>query len=176
MKKLILIAAVAFAGLVLFGLMIVSVAGAFLSPVSVVSGQAALTNNNPTVAVSTDVPAVQQPQNVSSPSQVTQPPITVPNSFLASYEGTLETIYSQVSPSVVSIHVVIQSTASASPFGRRSGGSSVSEALGSGFVWDMQGDIVTNNHVVDGATSIDVTFSDGEGSCQNRARTWRHLS
>jgi 2-alkenal reductase len=34
-------------------------------------------------------------------------------------------------------------------------------ALGSGFVWDTEGDIVTNNHVIDGASSITVTFSDG---------------
>jgi serine protease Do len=34
-------------------------------------------------------------------------------------------------------------------------------ALGSGFVWDTAGHIVTNNHVVDGATQISVTFADG---------------
>jgi S1-C subfamily serine protease len=32
---------------------------------------------------------------------------------------------------------------------------------GSGFVYDMQGHIVTNNHVVDGAVSLTVTFLDG---------------
>jgi S1-C subfamily serine protease len=84
-----------------------------------------------------------------------------PNSFLAAYEGTLESIYSQVNPSVVSIHVLSESTVS-SPFGRRGGSQTqTSEALGSGFVWDTQGHIVTNNHVVAGATSVDVTFSDG---------------
>jgi serine protease Do len=35
------------------------------------------------------------------------------------------------------------------------------QALGSGFVWDQQGRIVTNNHVVDGATKVTVTFADG---------------
>ena len=34
-------------------------------------------------------------------------------------------------------------------------------ALGSGFVWDQNGHIVTNNHVVAGADKIHVTFSDG---------------
>ncbi len=34
-------------------------------------------------------------------------------------------------------------------------------AEGSGFVYDSSGDIVTNNHVVDGALSIRVTFFDG---------------
>jgi 2-alkenal reductase len=33
--------------------------------------------------------------------------------------------------------------------------------LGSGFVWDSEGHIVTNNHVVEGATKIEVTFADG---------------
>ena len=33
--------------------------------------------------------------------------------------------------------------------------------LGSGFVWDKEGHIVTNNHVVEDATSIVVQFSDG---------------
>jgi len=32
---------------------------------------------------------------------------------------------------------------------------------GSGFVWDQQGHIVTNNHVVDQADKIEVVFSDG---------------
>ncbi len=35
------------------------------------------------------------------------------------------------------------------------------QALGSGFVWDKQGHIVTNNHVVDGATNVTVTFANG---------------
>ena len=34
-------------------------------------------------------------------------------------------------------------------------------ALGSGFVYDTQGHIVTNSHVVDGAQTADITFVDG---------------
>jgi len=36
-----------------------------------------------------------------------------------------------------------------------------STRLGSGFVYDKQGCIITNNHVVDGANTADVTFVDG---------------
>jgi S1-C subfamily serine protease len=36
-----------------------------------------------------------------------------------------------------------------------------STRLGSGFVYDNQGHIVTNNHVVNGAKTVDVTFVDG---------------
>ena len=71
-------------------------------------------------------------------------------------ETTLETIYSQVSPSVVLINdnMPASSTSLGGP------------ALGSGFVWDTKGDIVTNNHVIDGASNITVTFSDGTvGKC-----------
>ncbi len=35
------------------------------------------------------------------------------------------------------------------------------QSLGSGFVIDAKGIIVTNNHVIDGADTIDVTFTDG---------------
>ncbi|HET7283208.1 MAG TPA: trypsin-like peptidase domain-containing protein, partial [Nitrososphaeraceae archaeon] len=33
--------------------------------------------------------------------------------------------------------------------------------LGSGFIYDKQGHIITNNHVVDGAKLVEVTFVDG---------------
>jgi S1-C subfamily serine protease len=36
-----------------------------------------------------------------------------------------------------------------------------SKRLGSGFVYDKQGHILTNNHVIDGASTADVTFVDG---------------
>jgi S1-C subfamily serine protease len=39
--------------------------------------------------------------------------------------------------------------------------SNKSTRLGSGFVYDKQGHIITNTHVIDGATTADVTFIDG---------------
>jgi len=51
-------------------------------------------------------------------------------------------LYERVSPSVVHIAVTTR-------------GSS-----GSGFVWDTEGHIVTNNHVVEGARRIEVSFAD----------------
>lgn len=41
------------------------------------------------------------------------------------------------------------------------GDSEIQAGLGSGFVWDEQGHIVTNNHVVENATKLTVTFADG---------------
>lgn len=86
-------------------------------------------------------------------------------SSIQAFESIFENIYYAVSPSVVNIHVILGSGSGSSqtlpfPFGQQpnSGGG---EALGSGFVWDTQGHIVTNNHVIAGATSIDITFADG---------------
>jgi len=42
------------------------------------------------------------------------------------------------------------------------GGGATQQAQGSGWVYDTDGHIVTNDHVVDGATSIKVRFSDGK--------------
>jgi serine protease Do len=80
-----------------------------------------------------------------SPTAVISQPI--PDTGVAGLEAIYEQIYSQVDPSVVNVEILINS--------------SQSSALGSGFVWDTKGNIVTNNHVVDGADEIRVTFSDG---------------
>ena len=58
--------------------------------------------------------------------------------------------------------VEIQTTTSrrvAGPFG--SSETATERALGTGFVYDSSGDIVTNEHVIDGATSITVKLADG---------------
>ena len=43
-------------------------------------------------------------------------------------------------------------------------------ALGSGFVYDNQGHIVTNYHVINGASRVDVTFTDGNTYSANVVR------
>jgi putative serine protease PepD len=59
-----------------------------------------------------------------------------------------------VRPSIVAIHTTISQT---DFFGQTVEG----EAAGSGWVWSADGYIVTNNHVVDGADEISVSFDDG---------------
>jgi S1-C subfamily serine protease len=59
-------------------------------------------------------------------------------------------VYRAVAPSVVAINVTIESRNRV-----------IGEGTGSGFVIDKDGHIVTNNHVVDGATRIEVEFYDG---------------
>lgn len=131
-------------------------------------------------ATSTPVPAqpvidqVQQatatPAANQSNQQPSAPVVSASNGAFTGYEEALENIYSQVGPSVVNIHVVVSTSTGSSdltnPFGFPFGlpnlpSQGTSEALGSGFIWDTEGHIVTNNHVISDATSIDVTFADG---------------
>lgn len=76
--------------------------------------------------------------------------------FAAAQTGLLTEIYEKVSPSVVAISVVARRPDSGT-FGQ--GGEVIGS--GSGFVIDQEGYIVTNNHVVDGATRVEVNFRDG---------------
>src|SRR6266536_667879 len=69
-------------------------------------------------------------------------------------------VYKSARDGVVEITTTTTSTSSGtSPF--PFGGSEKSQAQGSGFVYDSDGHIVTNDHVVQGASSISVTFADG---------------
>lgn len=77
-----------------------------------------------------------------------------PAEALQQIQGTFEQIYTLVNPSVVNIQVMTRGGSGPAAFSQ--GGS-----LGSGFVWDEEGHIVTNNHVIDGASAIRVTFADG---------------
>jgi 2-alkenal reductase len=65
-------------------------------------------------------------------------------------EQLLINIYERVNPAVVNIDVAADTLGESSDFGS-----------GSGFVIDKEGHIVTNNHVVEDADEMRVTFSDG---------------
>jgi S1-C subfamily serine protease len=72
----------------------------------------------------------------------------------------LHTVYGQDNPSVVTLNVRIPASANGfNGFNAPSQGA-YQYAAGSGFVYDTNGDIVTNAHVVDGANQIEITFAD----------------
>jgi S1-C subfamily serine protease len=71
---------------------------------------------------------------------------------------TAADIYKKYAPGVVFVRAEIVEQVS-SPFDFY-GGTQRSEATGSGFVIDKSGDILTNNHVVEGAKNVTVTFAD----------------
>ena len=75
-----------------------------------------------------------------------------------------ETIYTRDSPGVVDITVTVPSTSSGSglsPFTPGGGSSQQTQAEGTGYVYDTSGNIITADHVVEGATKITVRFKDG---------------
>jgi len=93
------------------------------------------------VTRSTEVPAsLQQPASVGSKA------LTIPEIF----ERTAPGVVQVTSTKIVKAQQV-------DPFFRTQ--PQRVEALGSGFVIDKQGDIVTNYHVIQGATSIEILFS-----------------
>jgi putative serine protease PepD len=97
---------------------------------------------------------------VSGGSTTVVKTVSVPStpSTFASEKSSLSVgeIYKRDAPSVVQITVT--TNGGGNGFFGQSGSS---QAQGSGFVYDSQGDIVTDQHVVAGASSIAVMFSNG---------------
>jgi S1-C subfamily serine protease len=81
--------------------------------------------------------------------------------FARSGGKSVSSIYKQDAPGVVTITSTISSSASGdfNPFGP--GKAQQQTAQGSGFVIDKSGRILTNAHVVEGASSVVVAFEDG---------------
>ena len=95
-------------------------------------------------------------------------PVTMPAGDLGADEKSTIAVFKMVSPSVVHITNIAQMrnviTASVDD---------VPQGTGSGFIWDDAGHIVTNYHVIEGATSTEVTLADGttyEGKIVGTAR------
>ncbi len=79
------------------------------------------------------------------------------------YESAvLKNIYAQVNASVVNITALSSGSALNALGGHNFNNDDLLPAGGgSGFVWDEYGHIVTNQHVVDGVSQLQITFSDG---------------
>jgi putative serine protease PepD len=93
---------------------------------------------------------------------------TIPTAFAPGPERglSINQIYRMDSPGVVDIDVISQTT---SPglgglFGGGGGITQQTAAEGAGVVYNSAGDIVTDEHVVAGATSITVHFQDGQSA------------
>jgi putative serine protease PepD len=88
---------------------------------------------------------------------------TLQNAALkSSGSSSLINLYKSTSPGVVDIVVSSNGTSSNNSFGGAP--SQSSKAEGTGWVLDSKGDIVTNQHVIDGATAITVKFSNGKSA------------
>src|SRR5436305_6960672 len=98
-----------------------------------------------TVTVTTTRPA-QQP--------------AVPASFNNGKGMTINQIYKSASPGVVDIVVTTQGQGQGGFFG--GGGAQQTQGEGAGVVYDSKGDILTDEHVVKGASAVKVNFQNGK--------------
>jgi len=108
-----------------------------------------------------------KPAAEPQPARAMQP--TIPATVSAVRRTPIVVVAHNVLPSVVNIQTEATIRRRAAdpffdPFGIFGGGrerSYTSQSLGSGFVWSSDGIIVTNNHVVEGASRITANFNDG---------------
>jgi len=85
-----------------------------------------------------------------------EPRVVTPRGDLAREEETTISIFNRASPSVVFISTTSQLL---DPWTRRVYKSR--QGSGSGFIWDRDGHVVTNYHVIEGADSARIRLSDG---------------
>jgi S1-C subfamily serine protease len=85
------------------------------------------------------------PVAVPTLSAVQSAPVEVSGPNLVQGQDVLTSLYQRVMPGIVSIKILTDA----------------GSALGSGFVFDDQGHVVTNAHVVDGQKEIEVDFASG---------------
>lgn len=105
---------------------------------------------------------VKETQVGLQPPPTVPPPTPLPPEAVAKADAEellLINLYDRVNPSVVNIVVTVEDQSSA-------GGSTPQDLFptqgqGSGFVYDQQGHIITNNHVIADASKVEVTFYDG---------------
>jgi len=81
------------------------------------------------------------PQPTVVPQIQTNPPLSPVTVKPIPLDGSLESLYQQVIPGVVAVDT--------------------GASLGSGFMFDSEGHVVTNHHVVEGASEVEVAFSSG---------------
>jgi len=95
--------------------------------------------------------------------EVAAPNSPAPAVFQQAKQRSINEIYRASAPAVVHIETTTRLRQPADPFfGNPFGTSQTQRALGSGFVIDKAGHIVTNYHVVQGASVIQVSFSNNE--------------
>ncbi len=99
-----------------------------------------------------------------SPTTVARPALQT-DDILATFESALADVYQGALPSVVDIQVTQQvAPGTVNRFGFGSGQlpeDALRQGEGSGFVWDTDGHIITNYHVVEDAETVKVSFANG---------------
>ena len=124
------------------------------------------TSNGPVAAPApVSVEIAPEPVAQPAPAPVVVAPATIdPAAVVAAHEEVLIGLYEAVLPSVVRIEVEQKlSSAQTRQFRQRpdDGEGFLPRGEGSGFVWSVDGHVVTNHHVIDGADRVTVIFANG---------------
>lgn len=105
------------------------------------------------------------PVLANNAQQIVAAPALQNDSSLLDDQEALAALYDAVAPSVVNIQVESSARLSTVPqipgFPLPEGDLPLQRGQGSGFIYDNEGHIVTNNHVVEGAQKIVVNFNNG---------------
>lgn len=106
----------------------------------------------PEAQTQTQIPETQKLAIVDDRTKTSSIQAAPPLGFPFSYPSktSLADLVEQVSPAVVNIIVKTETA------------ESVTEGQGSGFIIDPRGELVTNYHVIEGGTTIEVEFNNGE--------------
>ncbi|MDE1815010.1 MAG: trypsin-like peptidase domain-containing protein [Thaumarchaeota archaeon] len=106
--------------------------------------------------------AVQGPQGPPGPAGPPGPPGPpgLASNLESVQDSTLTDLFKKTQSSVVQITSKVSTTDSTVIINGQPL-SSQSTRLGSGFIYDKEGRIITNNHVVEGSSTVNVTFVDG---------------
>ena len=123
---------------------------------------AATATATPSAAAEAQAPAVTQQPTGAMAQQPADAPLT-PDQIVAAYDTVLSGIYQRAVPSIVGLRVV-KELGGGGNFPGVMPDDFWARSAGSGFLWDDQGHIVTNRHVVDGADRIIVVMSNGTQS------------
>lgn len=140
--------------IVIVGLLLSVIAGAvaggatayYLAGRQAASARQEIATPRAIISTATPAPSIRQEAAVAAP---------------VSEEGVYQQVYQRVNPSVVNISVAVKAQSQTNPFlPRNTPQDQYQYGSGSGFVYDREGHIVTNNHVVEDAERIRVTFYD----------------
>ncbi|RME58834.1 MAG: hypothetical protein D6790_11400, partial [Caldilineae bacterium] len=117
-----------------------------------------ITSREPTIL---EGPTILQQVATPTPSQ---PAVSVSAGEMDYETAVLTAIYENVVQSVVNVDVLTYGRNLQQPFPDLEGldpDQLIPQGQGSGFVWDTEGHIVTNAHVVEDADQVQITFHDG---------------